>query len=56
MNYLRIIAGVFVGVGSLYLLHLGYVVAGAGLLGTMCGFFVGDYNGQRTATKDKSEG
>ena len=56
MNYLRMIAGVFVGVGALYLIHLGELVAGAGLLGSLCGFFVGDYNGQRTASKNKGKG
>lgn len=52
MNYLRMIAGCFVGVGALYLIHKGELVAGAGLLGSLCGFFVGDFNGKREASKN----
>ncbi len=41
------IAGVFVGSGSLILLWKGEYVAAAGLLGTMLGFFVGEKNGEK---------
>ena len=47
MNVEKIIAGIFVGIGSIYLIHLGYIEAGAGILGTMVGFFVGNNVGKK---------
>lgn len=44
---LRAIAGIFIGSGALLLIYLGEVPAGAGLLGAMVGFFIGEYNGER---------
>jgi hypothetical protein len=49
MGYERIVAGVFVGAGALLLIWQNQVAVGAGLLGTMVGFFVGEKNGQATA-------
>lgn len=49
MNVERCIAGVFVGAGSLLLIYLGEFAVGAGLLGTMVGFFVGELNGKKNA-------
>lgn len=51
MDTLRVISGVFVGSGALILLWKGENVAAVGLLGTMLGFFVGEKNGQKTASK-----
>lgn len=51
MNVERVIAGVFVGAGALVLIYKGETTAGVGLLGTMVGFFVGEKNGARNATK-----
>ena len=50
--YERLLAGIFVGIGSLVLLWKGEYVAATGLLGTMLGFFVGEKNGQRKASID----
>ena len=52
LNYLRAIAGIFAGSGGLLLIYIGEIPAGVGLLGTMLGFFVGDWNGSRKASKD----
>jgi hypothetical protein len=51
MNTERVIAGIFVGAGALLLIYRGDTAVGAGLLGTMVGFFVGEKNGARNATK-----
>jgi len=51
MNVERCIAGVFVGVGAIFLIYRGDTTAGVGLLGTMVGFFVGEKNGARNAQK-----
>jgi hypothetical protein len=51
MGYERIVAGVFVGAGALLLIYQGQTAVGAGLLGTMVGFFVGEKNGASNATK-----
>lgn len=47
MNYLRMVAGVFVGGGALMLIYKGEITAGVALLGTMLGFFVGEANGKK---------
>jgi hypothetical protein len=49
MNAERCIAGFFVGAGALLLIYLGQISVGAGLLGTMVGFFVGEQNGKKAA-------
>lgn len=51
MGYERIVAGIFVGAGALLLIWQGEIAVGAGLLGTMVGFFVGEKNGAKNATK-----
>lgn len=52
MNGERIVAGVFVGTGALLLIWKGEIAIAAGLLGSMVGFFVGEQNGQKKATKE----
>ncbi|GAI90713.1 unnamed protein product [marine sediment metagenome] len=52
MNIPKIIAGVFAGAGALYLIYKGHIDVAAGLLGSMCGFFVGEANGKRLANKE----
>jgi len=47
MDTLRLLAGGFVGAGSLVLIWRGDVTAGVALLGTMLGFFVGEKNGEK---------
>ena len=47
MDYLRFLAGGFVGAGALILIYRGDVTAGVALLGTMLGFFVGEKNGAK---------
>lgn len=47
MNYLRAIAGGFIGSGGLLLIYLGEYEKGMILLTGMLSFFVGEYNGQR---------
>jgi hypothetical protein len=47
MNYDKLCAGVFVGIGSLLLIYKGEIASGVGLLGAMVGFFVGDKNGYK---------
>lgn len=54
VNWNKCIAGVFVGAGALLLIYEGYVKEGAILLGTMCGFFVGDTNGYVRAKNETS--
>jgi hypothetical protein len=49
-DYLRIVAGSFVGAGAICLILKGEITAGVALLGTMLGFFVGEKNGQAKAT------
>lgn len=44
---LRAISGIFVGSGALLLIYKGYISEGGILLGTMLGFFVGEYNGKK---------
>lgn len=56
MTHERVIAGIFVGTGALMLIWKGEYVAAVALLGTMVGFFVGEKNGERKASKDKGEG
>lgn len=53
MNNLRLLAGVIVGAGALILLWRGEYTTASALLGSMLGFFVGEKNGERTATKNK---
>lgn len=53
MGYERIVAGAFVGAGSLLLIWQGQITPAVALLGTMVGFFVGEKNGQQ-ATKTQS--
>ena len=47
MNIEKIVAGIFAGSGSLLLIYQGYIAEGCAILGTMLGFFVGDWNGQK---------
>lgn len=54
MNFQREIAGVFAGAGALLLIYKGEVALGATLLSAMLAFFIGEKNGQRSATKDNS--
>ena len=54
VNYSRVIAGCFAGGGALLLIYQGYVEAGATILGTMLGFFVGEWNGEKK--KEAAEG
>lgn len=56
MKYLRLMAGAFVGVGALVFIVKGEYAVAAGLLGSMLGFFIGEHNGARAASKDESEG
>lgn len=53
MNFEKVIAGLFSGAGALLLIYLGHVEVGATILGSMLGFFVGDWNGQKK--KETSE-
>jgi len=52
--YERLVAGCFVGVGALMFIWKGEYTIGAGLLGTMLGFFVGEKNGERKATTNQN--
>ncbi len=45
-NPLRLLAGGFAGVGGLLLIYMGEIAAGAAILASMTGFFVGDANGR----------
>lgn len=56
MNNLRLMAGAFVGAGALIFIFKGEYAVAAGLLGSMLGFFIGEKNGARKASKDESEG
>jgi len=49
MKYLRAIAGIFAGIGSLMFIYVQEYGYAMGLLGTMLGFFVGEANGKRAA-------
>lgn len=51
MNIQKMIAGVFAGLGSLMLIYKGYIAEGCTILGTMLGFFVGDWNGKKEAER-----
>jgi len=55
-DFLRLVAGTFVGAGGLLLIYKGHIAEGGIILGTMLGFFVGEKNGARASSKDKSEG
>ncbi len=55
MNIEKMIAGVTVGVGSIALIITGNVDIGAVLLSGMMGFFIGDQNGNKEATKALSK-
>jgi len=44
--WLRAISGIFGGSGALFLIAVGEIPAGVGLLGTMLGFFIGEANGR----------
>lgn len=48
MNVEKMIAGIFAGSGALILIYKGYTAEGCTILGTMLGFFVGDWNGQKS--------
>lgn len=50
MNYLRLMAGAFVGTGALILIYKGHIIEGALLLSNMLSFFVGEKNGARKST------
>ena len=54
LNFQRVVAGAFVGAGALLLIHKGELALGATLLSGMLAFFVGEKNGERKATKDKT--
>lgn len=47
MDYLRMMAGGFIGIGSMILIWQGQTEAGVGLLGAMVGFFIGESNGKK---------
>ena len=47
MQVLRPMAGAFAGTGGLLLILLGEVPAGAAILSSMVGFFVGEANGKK---------
>lgn len=47
MNWEKLTAGAFAGAGALLLIYKGYIAEGCTILGTMLGFFVGDWNGQK---------
>mgnify|MGYP001061800599 CR=1 FL=1 len=47
MNIEKVVAGLFAGSGALLLIYQGYIAEGCTILGTMLGFFVGDWNGQK---------
>ena len=51
VNIEKLVAGIFAGSGALLLIYQGYVTEGCIILGTMLGFFVGDWNGQKKAEK-----
>lgn len=51
MNYQREMAIVFVGLGGLLLIWKGNTDAGAGLLGGLIGFIMGERNGLRKAAQ-----
>ena len=53
MNYHRLLAGAFAGLGGLYLLYLGETAAGVAILSGMMGFFVGEWNGERKGLLEK---
>lgn len=53
MNYAKMLAGGFAGAGALLLIYEGYVEYGVVILSTMLGFFVGEANGQRIASKEE---
>lgn len=43
----RKIAGIFAGVGALYLIFVGEVALGSVILSSLVSFFVGERNGER---------
>lgn len=47
LNFEKMIAGVFAGSGALILIYKGYIAEGCTIIGTMLGFFVGDWNGKK---------
>lgn len=49
MKYLRLMSGAFVGIGALIFIFKGEYAVAAGLLGSMLGFFIGEYNGKKEA-------
>lgn len=51
-NYQKLMAMAFSGLGALYLLNLGYIEAGAGLLGAILGFAIGEANGIKRMNKE----
>ncbi len=50
-NHQREIAGIFCGSGGLLALYLGQTVLATALLMGMLGFFIGEKNGERKASK-----
>ncbi len=48
--WLRGIAGIFGGIGAMFLIAVGEIPAGVGLLGTMLGFFIGEANGRHSSS------
>ena len=53
-DFLRLVAGTFVGAGGLLLIYKGHIAEGGIILGTMLGFFVGEKNGARASSKDEN--
>lgn len=47
MNWNKLCAGIFAGLGSLFLIYKGEIAVGAAILSGMLAFFVGDANGRR---------
>lgn len=47
MNYAKLVAGFFSGVGALMLIYMGHVTEGCIILSSMVAFFVGEANGKR---------
>lgn len=48
MNYNKLCAGMFAGVGALFLIYTEHFESGVAILSAMVGFFVGDANGKKT--------
>ena len=51
MNYEKLLAGLVAGIGAIILILQGYITEGSIILSGMMGFFIGDQNGSKEATK-----